>query len=196
MNWTCEGFKLCSFLQFPERSACVNWTCEGLKRVLFFAGFLFKNRVNWTCEGLKHFFFRGLSINSKVWIEPVRDWNAKNYKTAKLSHKSVNWTCEGLKQFIINLAKKLNQKCELNLWGIETSTTSFFILPPTCVWIEPVRDWNDFSDKISNPFPLLCELNLWGIGWGLVLGWKAINGIPHFCSLPQGERRIKRMERF
>jgi hypothetical protein len=27
----------------------------------------------------------------------------------------------------------------------------------------------------------------------LVLGWKEFNGTPHFCFLPQGERRIRRM---
>jgi len=27
----------------------------------------------------------------------------------------------------------------------------------------------------------------------LVLGWKEINGIPRFCFLPQGERRIERI---
>jgi hypothetical protein len=27
----------------------------------------------------------------------------------------------------------------------------------------------------------------------LVLGWKEFNGIPHFYSLPDGERRIKRI---
>ena len=76
--------------------------------------------VNWTCEGLK----RSISF----WI---------NFNSA-----SVNWTCEGLKQRFNNIPNPPQTKCELNLWGIETTKLQLFPVWIQSVWIEPVRDWN------------------------------------------------------
>jgi len=90
--------------------------------------------VNRTCEGLKLFIFFPTGLLTKsVWIEPVRDWNFDN-----------------LQVFI------RNNKCESNLWGIETGEKPLLPYVKKFVWIEPVRDWN------AN---LLLSITCWTTVW-------------------------------
>ena len=101
VNWTCEGLKREKLNATDCKVFGVNWTCEGLKlwlTVVLISGLL---GVNWTCEGLKRVFAEKLGS-----FVPC-----------------VNWTCEGLKLYYGRYFRRVNNKCELNLWGIETQTT-------------------------------------------------------------------------
>ena len=64
----------------------------------------------------------------------------------------VNWTCEGLKQQLSSCWKISGSKCELNLWGIETVKPAWSILFLDLVWIEPVRDWNNWWSYWAPPW--------------------------------------------
>ena len=54
------------------------------------------------------------------------------------------------------------ERCELNLWGIETNQPRLINGANGTVWIEPVRDWNP-SPLVYHFLINACELNLWGI---------------------------------
>ena len=141
VNWTCEGLKHPRNFHIPATFTTCElnlWGIEtGAKRLIE----CFHLCVNWTCEGLK------LQINSMD----------KYYTTC------VNWTCEGLKLIYVIIVIVWTQRCELNLWGIETRIHLLYnpihsgvnwtceglkqliahIAPAAWgVWIEPVRDWN------------------------------------------------------
>ena len=97
----------------------------------------------------------------------------------------MNWTCEGLKPKRKRGKMQWLNQCELNLWGIETYKFNQFTIENQFVWIEPVRDWNNFVfkswSKLNSVWiepvrdwnfncPVfislivkVCELNLWGI---------------------------------
>ena len=137
---------------------------------------------------------RSLPSNELVWIEPVRDWNFTRMAGHPFLFARVNWTCEGLKPFCVitrvmcgwcvnwtceglklgirNQRHKIDNECELNLWGIETETRTDTLSDlPECelnlwgietqlnfsssssksVWIEPVRDWNTITFVPNKP---------------------------------------------
>ena len=143
VNWTCEGLKREQNKYIYWHSNGVNWTCEGLKRTTMEVKEILLSRVNWTCEGLKLLCLAMELTHLKlVWIEPVRDWNSKNNSSFANLNKCVNWTCEGLKQPKRELGdwvfRSVNWTCE-GLKRVEFSSVRKRL---SCVWIEPVRDWN------------------------------------------------------
>ena len=92
-------------------------------------------------------------------------WGIETFLIVPKNEKnmSVNWTCEGLKlHFVIHYIIILN-----HVW-IEpvrdwNNFAFHFNSPFFVVWIEPVRDWNFFYTKKPRQFIAQCELNLWGI---------------------------------
>ena len=127
---------------------CVNRTCEGLKLLCLLC---WKISEDW-CESnlwgieTSHAAREG-HLRSKVWIEPVRDWNA--ICNLIIFNSSSVWI-EPVRDWNLKLDQIWNTyswQCESNLWGIETLIELGNYQDACDVWIEPVRDWNKTGFK-------------------------------------------------
>ena len=153
MNWTCEGLKLIKAFETTIGRETCELNLWGIETI-FIINALHdaRNRCELNLWGIETL---GWKVSSRtgthVWIEPVRDWNNIRKAVVWIGKIGVNWTCEGLKPGLRRNFLKYLLQCELNLWGIETYV--IYHIPTTIlyVWIEPVRDWNNFQPKYKIP---------------------------------------------